>query len=266
MNSSGKVIWQAPHFEEGLFVVEPSGQAKETAATDDYAMVHEAVRMAIRDYVHKTGFSRVVIGLSGGIDSSVVAAISAEALGPENVLGVTMPSKVSSKSSSEDAKKLASNIGIKVETVPIGPLVDAYGGVLDEHFAAGHKDLAEENLQARIRGNILMGFANAMDLLVLCPGNRSEALTGYATLYGDMAGAYAPISDIPKTSVYKLAEKINERAGKDVIPRSIIEKEPTAELKEGQTDTEALGSYDVLDRVLHEYVDNNLSFDDIVQK
>jgi len=261
----GKVLWQAPQFKEGLFVAEIPQVGQESLRLSDVEQVRQGLCVAVRDFVLKSGFSKVVIGLSGGIDSALVAALAAESLGPENILGLIMPSEVSPPESAEDARKLASNLGIETRVIPIKPVFDAYTAALSEHFSGEAPDVTEENLQARIRGAVLMGFANRFRYMVLCTGNRSESLVGYATLYGDMAGGFAPISDVPKTLVYKLAEHINSEAGRELIPRSIIEKEPSAELRPNQTDAEALGPYESLDPILGAYIDEDKAFEQVLE-
>ena len=232
----GERIWQAPQFEEGLFVVE----------------------------VHDCGLSKAIVGLSGGIDSALVAALAKDALGPENVLGLLMPSGITSKESTDYAESLASNLSIKTESVPIQPILDTYIGSLSGHFVGKEPDVTEQNLHARIRGDILMAFSNKLGHLVLCTGNRSEGSTGYATLYGDMAGGFCPLADVPKTLVYSLAGHINSRTGQEVIPKTIIDREPTAELRPNQTDAESLGPYKQLDPILEAHLDRGLGIREIV--
>ncbi len=265
VDSSGEVLWRAPQFKEGLFVAEVPQAGQENLELTNVEEVRQGLSLAIRDFVLKNGFSKVVIGLSGGIDSALVAALAAESLGPEQVLGLIMPSEVSPPESVQDAQKLASNFGIETKIIPIGPVYDAYSAALGEHFSGKAPDVTEENLQARIRGNVLMGFANKFGYMVLCTGNRSESLVGYATLYGDMAGGFAPISDVPKTLVYELAEHVNAEAGRELIPRSVIAKEPSAELRPGQTDAEALGPYGSLDPILGAYIDDGAAFEGMLE-
>jgi NAD+ synthase (glutamine-hydrolysing) len=212
-----------------------------------------------RDYVRKNGFADVVIGLSGGIDSSLVAAIAVDALGPEHVVGVLMPSRYSSEGSVTDSEVLAANLGIRTFTVPIGPAHDAFESMLADVFAGTESNLAEENVQARIRGNVLMTISNKFGWMVLTTGNKSEMATGYATLYGDMAGGFAVIKDVPKTLVYALCHERNERAGRELIPRSVLEKPPSAELAPGQLDSNSLPEYEVLDPIIEGYVEEDLS-------
>jgi len=225
--------------------------------------VYEALVLGTRDYVHKNGFADVVIGLSGGVDSALVAAIAVDALGPEHVVGVLMPSRFSSDHSISDATTLAALLGVRTITVPIEPAHEAYLEMLAEPFAGMESGLAEENLQARIRGTILMTLSNKLGWLVLTTGNKSEMAVGYATLYGDMAGGFAVIKDVPKTLVYALCRDRNERAGRIVIPESVIDKPPSAELRPGQVDTDSLPPYDVLDPIIEGYVEDDKSVADL---
>jgi NAD+ synthase (glutamine-hydrolysing) len=206
----------------------------------------------------------VVIGLSGGIDSSLTAAIAVDALGKENVVGVFMPSRYSSEESREDAGKLAENLGIEFLVIPIDDTFQAYLDMLAEPFAGVEPDVTEENVQARIRGNILMALSNKFGWLVLTTGNKSEVSAGYCTLYGDMAGGFAVIKDVPKTLVYPLAGCMNALAGCEVIPRRVFEKAPTAELRPDQRDEDTLGPYTTLDPILHAYVEEDQGLDEIV--
>jgi NAD+ synthase (glutamine-hydrolysing) len=214
--------------------------------------------------MRKNGFRKAVIGLSGGIDSALTACIAADALGSENVTGVFMPSRYSSIDSREDASQLAEALGIHYLTVPIDDTFQAYLDMLAEPFAGREPDVAEENIQARIRGNILMALSNKFGWLVLTTGNKSEMSVGYATLYGDMAGGYAVIKDVPKDLVYKLAAHVNARVGRAVVPQRTIDKAPTAELRPNQTDQDTLPPYPVLDGILHAYVEKDRSLDEIV--
>jgi NAD+ synthase (glutamine-hydrolysing) len=228
------------------------------------AEVYAGLVVGTRDYVRKNGFAKVVIGLSGGVDSSLVAVIAVDALGPENVVGVSMPSRFSSPGSRSDAQAVADNSGIRLITIPIEEAFEAYLGMLSEPFAGTQFGIAEENLQTRVRGNILMGLSNKFGWLVLATGNKSEMATGYSTLYGDMAGGFAVIKDVPKTLVYKLAEYRNARDGKPVIPQAVLDKEPSAELKPGQADTDTLPPYEVLDPILQAYVEEDKSPADLL--
>jgi NAD+ synthase (glutamine-hydrolysing) len=216
-----------------------------------------------RDYVRKNGFSRVVIGLSGGIDSSLVAAIAVEALGSQNVAGVTMPSPYSSRGTRADARKLARRLGIEFLAIPISPIFRVYLRALARTFKGLKPDVTEENIQARIRGNLLMALSNKFGWLVLTTGNKSEIGVGYCTLYGDMAGGFAVLKDVPKTMVYRLARHVNERAGRAVIPESVFDRPPTAELRANQTDQDTLPPYDLLDRILELYVEEDKGLSEI---
>ncbi|HEX77226.1 MAG TPA: NAD+ synthase [Dehalococcoidia bacterium] len=226
--------------------------------------VYDALVLGTRDYVTKNGFEKVLIGLSGGIDSSLVAAIAADALGPSNVVGVAMPSRYSSPASISDAELLARNLGIKLITIPIEKVFQAYLEVLAASFEGTEPNVAEENIQARIRGNILMALSNKFGWLVLTTGNKSEMATGYTTLYGDMAGGFAVIKDVPKTMVYELARYRNSLAGRQLIPATIMDKAPSAELRPEQKDTDTLPPYDLLDPVLTAYVEEDNSIEQII--
>lgn len=226
------------------------------------AEVYSALVSGLRDYVHKNGFRKVVIGLSGGIDSAVAATIAADALGPENVRGVGMPTRFSSEGSITDAKKLAEALGIRFDLIPIDAIFAEYLDALAEVFEGAPFGVAEENLQARIRGAIVMGISNKHGEMVVATGNKSEMAVGYATLYGDMAGGFAVLKDVFKTLVYRIAEWCN-RDG-EIIPRSIIEKPPSAELRPDQRDTDSLPPYTVLDPILERYVERDWSIDQIV--
>jgi len=228
--------------------------------------VYEALVLATRDYVHKNGFRDVLIGLSGGIDSSLVAAVAADALGPEHVVGILMPSRFSSSGSVTDADTLAANLGVRTMTVPIEPAHAAFLTMLAEPLGEGSAGLAEENLQARVRGTILMTISNKFDWLVLTTGNKSEMATGYSTLYGDMAGGFAVIKDVPKTLVYALARDRNERAGRAVIPDSVLEKPPSAELRPDQRDSDSLPDYALLDPIVEGYVEEDRSVAELVEE
>jgi NAD+ synthase (glutamine-hydrolysing) len=228
--------------------------------------VYEALVLGTRDYVRKNGFTNVVIGLSGGIDSALVAAIATDALGAEHVSGVLMPSRYSSEHSISDATALTANLGIRSFTVPIEPAHAAFEAMLAPMFEGSQPGLAEENVQARIRGNVLMTISNKFGWMVLTTGNKSEMATGYATLYGDMAGGFAVIKDVPKTLVYALCNDLNERSGRDVIPRRVIEKPPSAELAPGQLDSDSLPPYDVLDPIIEGYVEDDLSVGELIAR
>ncbi|MDT7856475.1 NAD+ synthase [Rubrivirga sp. S365] len=263
-SAAGGVLWHAPLFEEAFHVwdTEAPGGAVEVPVEDATAEVHDALVLGVRDYVAKTGpgvFDKALVGLSGGIDSAVTCAIAVAALGADRVVGVTMPSAYSSSGSVDDSRALAENLGIAFHEVPIRPAVDAFGAMLAPLFEGTEDGVAEENVQARARGVTLMAISNKFDHLLLTTGNKSEVAVGYSTLYGDMAGGLAVLADVFKTDVYRLAEHVNARAGRDVIPRSTITKPPSAELRPGQTDQDSLPPYDVLDAVLVRYVEGHAS-------
>ncbi|PYO01225.1 MAG: NAD+ synthase [Candidatus Rokuibacteriota bacterium] len=230
------------------------------------AEVFEALVLGTRDYITKNGFKHVVIGLSGGIDSALVASIAVEALDRENVTGVTMPSPYSSSGTRADARRLAKNLGIEFMTLPITPVVGAFKRGLAKPFKGLAEDVAEENIQARIRGTLLMALSNKFGWLVLTTGNKSEIGVGYSTLYGDMAGGFAVIKDVPKTLVYEVARHVNERAGSAVIPESVFTRAPSAELRPNQTDQDTLPPYPELDAILEAYVEQDQSVADIVAR
>jgi NAD+ synthase (glutamine-hydrolysing) len=221
------------------------------------AEVYAALTLGTRDYVEKNGFDRVVIGLSGGIDSTLVALIAADALGPERVTCVSMPSRYSSSGTKDDARALAENLGVPFLELPIGPAMDAFEQILAEPFAGREPDLTEENLQARIRGNILMALSNKFGWLVLTTGNKSETSVGYSTLYGDTAGGFAVIKDVPKTLVYRLVDFRNERDPEHPVPQSIVDRPPSAELRPDQKDQDSLPDYDTLDAILGSYIEED---------
>ena len=244
--------------------VERDERSRVEALLSEDEEVWRALVLGVSDYVGKNGFRRVYVGLSGGIDSSVVATIAVDALGPEAVTGVSMPSAISSEHSRSDAKQLAANLGIAYIELPISEPFDAMRAALAEPFSGTPWGLAEENLQARLRGNVLMALSNKFGGIVLTTGNKSEMATGYCTLYGDMAGGYAVIKDVPKTLVYRLAQWRNREAGHDLIPCSVLTKPPSAELRDGQRDTDSLPPYEVLDPILEAYVEEDRSIEEIV--
>ncbi|MDA0770491.1 MAG: NAD+ synthase [Chloroflexi bacterium] len=231
---------------------------------DEVGEVYEALVLATRDYVRKCGFSKVLIALSGGIDSTIVAAIAVDALGSENVVVIAMPSRYSSHGSVTDAQALADNLGIEMWTLPIEEPFTAFLNTLGERFEGTEWGVAEENIQSRIRGNLIMAVSNKFGWLVLTTGNKSEMATGYATIYGDMAGGYAVIKDVPKVLVYELCRYRNRVAGKDLIPQTVIDKPPSAELRPDQIDEDSLPPYSVLDPILKAYVEDDLSYLEIV--
>ena len=226
--------------------------------------VYDALVLGTGDYIRKNGFEKVLIGLSGGLDSSLVATIAVDGLGKSNVVGVAMPSRYSSTGSLTDAELLAKNLGIKLITIPIEKVFQAYLDTLAKAFKGKEPNVAEENIQARIRGNILMALSNKFGWLVLTTGNKSEMATGYTTLYGDMAGGFAVIKDVPKTMVYELARYRNSLAGSELIPSTVIDKPPSAELRAEQRDTDTLPPYELLDPVLTAYVEEDKSVEQIV--
>ena len=262
VNSNGELIAQLPGFQTAEQIIEAEMPAIEFRQPERSVDLFAALSLGVRDYLAKCGFKSAVLGLSGGIDSAVVAAIAVEALGAENVVGVSMPSPYSSRGSIDDALALAKSLGIKCFEVPIGNAFDAFKGQFAEIFAGLPEDTTEENMQARLRGMILMSLSNKFGHIVLSTGNKSELAVGYCTIYGDMAGGLAVISDVPKTMVYELARWMNR--DREIIPRSTIEKPPSAELRPGQKDQDTLPPYDVLDEILRLYVEENLSARDII--
>jgi NAD+ synthase (glutamine-hydrolysing) len=255
-NADGTLAVCAPSFEESLLFWDTNKPALVGPGRgDSIEDVHDALCMGIRDYFRKTGaFERALIGLSGGIDSAVAAALAVEALGPDRVEGVTMPSRFSSAGSVDDSESLAKNLGIRLHQIAIAPAVNAFTGMLEPLFAGTDFGVAEENIQARSRGVTLMAISNKYGHLLLTTGNKSELSVGYATLYGDMSGGLAVLADVFKTEVYELAHFMNRRAGRDLIPSSTIEKPPSAELRPDQKDSDSLPSYEVLDAILERYV------------
>ncbi|MDZ7331672.1 MAG: NAD+ synthase [candidate division KSB1 bacterium] len=231
---------------------------------DPLTEIYQALVLGTRDYVRKNGFQKVVLGLSGGIDSALTAAIAVDALGSKNVIGVSMPSIFSSKGSIEDAAQLAKNLGIKNLIIPIQNTFEAYQNMLQNTFDNLPFDITEENIQARIRGNIVMALSNKFGWLALSTGNKSEISVGYCTLYGDMAGGFAVIKDVPKTLVYQLAKNLNKIKGREIIPHNTMVKPPSAELRPNQKDEDSLPPYDILDPILAEYVEKDASIEQIV--
>ena len=268
MDASGALVAQLAAFEEGLALVEIPGAKRlspEPAPMPDIVAVRQALVLGLRDYVRKCGFRDVVLGLSGGVDSSVVACLAAEALGADHVGGVAMPSRYSSPPSLEDAEALARNLGVRFLVIPIEQPHRAMETALAEAFKNAKPDVTEENVQARIRGHLLMALSNKFGWLVLSTGNKSELACGYCTLYGDMAGGLAVISDVPKTLIYELARQINTDADRSPIPDRVLEKPPSAELRPNQTDQDSLPPYDILDAILDLYVRQERSRDEIVE-
>ncbi|MDD5427741.1 MAG: NAD+ synthase [Candidatus Omnitrophica bacterium] len=288
VDNTGKVLVRAEAFKEDLVAIDidipddkgapsknvivvadaytPKNKAaapkKDAKTLDPAAEIYEALLLGLRDYAFKNGFKKAAIGMSGGIDSALVAALAKDALGGENVIGIYMPTRYSSAQSGIDAKSVSDNLGIKFTTISIDHIYKLYLMSLEPQFAGAPKDITEENIQARIRGNVLMALSNKFGYLVLTTGNKSEMSTGYATLYGDMAGGFAVIKDVPKTLVYKLASYRNSVSR--VIPGSVIAKAPTAELRPNQLDQDNLPPYDVLDKILKEYIEEDRGYDEIV--
>jgi len=252
----GRVAAQASSFKEDLVLFDTelgTGEVREQPGNEIESAYHALV-LGTRDYVQKCGFKKAVVGLSGGVDSALVCAVAVDSLGPENVLGVAMPGPYSSEGSLRDARALATNLGIEFKCLKISDIFNCYRNTLREPFAGLPEDATEENLQARIRGNLLMALSNKLGHLVLSTGNKSELSVGYCTLYGDMAGGLAVISDVPKTLVYELARFRNRE--RELIPEASLTKAPSAELRPGQTDQDSLPPYDVLDRILRSYVED----------
>ncbi|HXF71707.1 MAG TPA: NAD+ synthase [Actinomycetota bacterium] len=285
ISPDGELAWRAAMFEEDLLVVDldvpeapPGYPGPEVAGTpkppapdpsrpawpEGPAEVYHAIVLGTRDYVRKNGFREVVLGLSGGIDSSLVATIAVDALGPDAVRALAMPSPYSSAESLEDAHEVARRLGIRIDDVRIDDVFKAYLAALEDLFRETEEGVAEENIQARIRGNLLMALSNKFGSMVLATGNKSEYAVGYATLYGDMAGGFAPIKDVPKTLVYELARWRNGMGDPPPIPERVLAKPPSAELRPGQLDTDALPPYEVLDPIVEDYVEEDRSPEEIV--
>ena len=263
LDREGKVIAQGRSFEEDLIYFDSqtlTGDMHEQIAGDE-ASAYQALVLGTRDYMHKCGFRKAIIGLSGGIDSALTAVIATDAVGPENVIGVGMPGPYSSQGSIDDARILAKNLGIRFELLSINPAYEAYRQTLKQVFANEKEDVTEENIQSRARGTTLMALSNKFNAIVLSTGNKSELGVGYCTLYGDMVGGLAVISDVPKTLVYRLSAYVNSR--RPVIPQATIEKPPSAELRPDQKDTDSLPPYEVLDAVLEDYVEDSHSAEQI---
>lgn len=265
-NSRGEPFARGKSFEADVVVCDLASTATLAPPSDvePESEIWRALVLGTRDYARKCGFTRVVLGLSGGIDSALTAAIAVEALGPSNVLGVLMPSPYSSRGSVDDAQTLATNLGIETMTLPIEPAMKAFAATLRDAFAKHASGVAEENIQARIRGNLLMALSNQRGALLLTTGNKSEIAVGYCTLYGDMSGGLAVIADVPKTMVYRVARWRNETAGRDEIPENSLTKAPSAELRPGQTDQDSLPPYDVLDDILQRHVERHEPIEAIV--
>ncbi len=291
IDKSGRLVAEAKAFEEDLLIIDlpvdsrKKVKQKEKTIRIDYKSadkksilsrpkieniskqeeVYSALVLGVRDYVRKNNFKKVAFGLSGGIDSALVACVAVDALGKANVLAISMPSRYSSKLTQDDAQKISKNLGIRFAKVPIDDIFDGYTNTLRGHFTGMGSDITEENIQARIRGNILMAFSNKFGYLVLNTGNKSETSVGYCTLYGDMAGGFAVIKDVPKKVVYELARFVNKRKRKNLIPESVLERAPSAELSLGQKDQDTLPSYDLLDRIIDLYIEKDKALDDVVK-
>jgi NAD+ synthase (glutamine-hydrolysing) len=276
VDSTGAVVAKAKAFDEDLLVADVTATSDGTVKVkpirpappqpaDALDEVYQALVLGTRDYVRKNGFKKTLVGLSGGIDSSVTAAIAVAALGGENVAGITMPSRFSSPETKTDAQTLAKNLGIEFLTITIEPILERFNRSLRSVRGWDSKGVAYENLQARIRGSILMSLSNQFGSLVLTTGNKSEIAVGYTTLYGDTAGGFAVIKDVPKTLVYKLAGRINKTAGREIIPADVISRAPSAELRPGQKDSDALPEYDLLDKILKGYVEEDKSAQQLIE-
>jgi NAD+ synthase (glutamine-hydrolysing) len=265
LNREGKIIAQGKSFEEDIIYFDSTtltGEMHEQIEGEE-ASAFAALVLGTRDYVRKCGFQKVIIALSGGIDSALTAAIAADAMGPENVLGVGMPGPYSSQGSIDDARALAQNLGIRFELLPITEICKSYQHTLKDIFAGRKEDVTEENIQARARGSLLMAVSNKFNAIVLSTGNKSEIAVGYCTLYGDMVGGLAVISDVPKTLVYRISRYVNSR--RRVIPEATLEKPPSAELRPNQKDSDSLPPYEVLDAILEDYVEDMHSAEQIAK-
>ncbi len=264
--ADGRVIARAKAFAEDLLIVDTqalNGNARCEPYPDEAASVFDALSLGLRDYVRKCGFRQVVLGLSGGIDSSLVACVAVEALGPDAVHGVAMPSQFNAEASLTDARDLAANLGIDFRVIPIEAIRNVFDAQLADIFDNLPRDVTEENIQARIRGNLLMALSNKYGWVLLTTGNKSEMAVGYCTLYGDMCGGLAVISDVPKNMVYRLCRYYNEWKRRPIVPESVFTKAPSAELRPNQTDQDSLPPYDLLDRIIELYVERNRSADQI---
>ena len=263
----GGLAARAKGFQEDLLVVDME-TISGTIARDDFtpeAEIWNALVLGTRDYVHKCGFNEVLLGLSGGVDSAITAAIACEALGPKNVLGVLMPSPYSSPGSIEDAEQLASNFGIETLNIPIAAIMESFDERLRPAFEGRPRDVTEENIQARIRGNLLMALSNKYGSILLTTGNKSEMAVGYCTIYGDMSGGLAVLSDVPKTIVYRIARWLNTVEGKNIIPKATLTKPPSAELRPGQTDQDSLPPYEILDEILRRHIELHQPAEEIIE-
>jgi NAD+ synthase (glutamine-hydrolysing) len=265
IDSDGTVLARAPGFEETLLLVDLDQPATAAVAplADDLDQMRQALVLGLRDYVRKNGFAEIVVGVSGGIDSALTAALAVEALGAQAVHCVSMPSRYTSEATRADARQLAENLGCDFRELAIEPVVEAFDRVLAASLEDHEHGLADENLQARIRGTLLMALSNTFGWLLVATGNKSELSVGYATLYGDMAGGFALLKDVFKTDVFRLARRLNERAGRELVPVSTIDRAPSAELRANQLDEDSLPPYPELDRVLEAYVEEDRSLDEL---
>lgn len=264
-DDNGRIIARGLPFNEDIVIINPLNPAGATIS-DELGSEEEAWNALVcgtRDYIKKCGFSKVLLGLSGGIDSALTVVIAVEAIGKENVFGVLMPSQYSSKGSIDDSLRLAKNLGIKTITIPINTIMEAFDNSLNEAFKGYQPDITEENIQARIRGNILMALSNKYGALLLTTGNKSELAVGYCTIYGDMSGGLAVISDVPKTMVYRIANWLNKVKG-NIIPQEIIDKVPSAELRPNQKDQDSLPPYETIDEILYRCIEQHKSADEII--
>ena len=264
-NEKGEIISCAKSFDEDFLIVPDLKNAKKIKLEDnEIEDLYNALVLGLKDYVQKNGFSKVILGLSGGIDSALTAALAVKALGKENVAGISMPSRFSSEGSIKDSEELARNLGINFEIISIKEAYESYLNTLSKQFNGTKFNIAEENIQARIRGNILMALSNKFGHLVLTTGNKSEVSVGYATLYGDMAGGLGVISNIFKIKVYELSNYINKKEGKEIIPKNTILKAPSAELRENQKDSDSLPEYNILDPILKELIEEDKGKEEII--
>jgi len=275
VDSAGVFRYRAPCCEERLGIVEIVSHRNKVAVKKcdvsakrlgSLEEIYKSLVTGTHDYICKNGFSQAVVGLSGGIDSSLTAKIACDAIGNENVVGASMPSRYSSKETQDDARRVAENLGMRFITIPIDRILSSYCASLADEFKGLKEDITEENLQARIRGNILMALSNKFGWLVMTTGNKSEISMGYCTLYGDMAGGFAVIKDVPKTLVYKLVDFVNKKDACEIIPGSVIKRPPTAELKPNQKDEDSLPPYTVLDPILKLYIEEDVSIGEIIKE
>ena len=283
VDSSGKIIYQASQFKEEVFTLDLEVQIKDIISDskltlntkteelpnlisqetfDELESMYEALKLGVSDYVRKNNFQKILVGLSGGIDSALTATIAVDALSPENVIGIAMPSKYNPDSSLDDAQQLADNLGIEFKVIPIEETVESLRTLLKDSLEEPLADVTDENIQSRIRGNIIMGLSNQLGAMVLSTGNKSEMAVGYSTLYGDLAGGFALLKDVYKTEVYKLAEFRNKES--KVIPLNSITKEPSAELRDDQFDSDSLPDYELLDKILKMYIESDYSSEKII--